>query len=317
MDNLAQTDNQAQGDQAATTTTGADTSTTVTFNADQQSTQQTDQQQQQPAATTQKWYESLQSTDLKSHPKIQEFKNADDMAKSYLELQSLLGHEKVPIPKDENDELAINMMNKVRGVPEAVDGYELQAPEVPEGMEGMEFGSDMFKEIAFKHKLTPAQAQGLQDDYVKLLSDINSEAAKHYTEAVNEAKAKLTGEWGLAYDRKVKLAQDVMNKYAGSKEAFEHINAKLGADPVALKFLAAVGEQFSEGSLGDTGTTTSGFTKTPAEAKAEYDKIMNDPNDIYWTGVRNSNIVSESVRRERISYVESLLQMQKPAGQAS
>jgi hypothetical protein len=107
-----------------------------------------------------------------------------------------------------------------------------------------------------------------------------------------------------------------MNKFAGSKEAFDAVNAKIGTDPVALKMLATIGEQFAEGSLGNLGDPQTSFSKTPADAKKEYDAIMNDPNDIYWSGVRNKTVVSESIRKERVAYVESLLKMQQVPGQA-
>jgi len=258
------------------------------------------------------WYDGLPQ-DMKDNPNIQKFKDVDGMAKSYLELSSLLGHEKVPIPKDENDLAAIAHLDKVRGVPDDVKGYELEAPTPPPGMEGMEFGMDRFKELAHKHKLTPTQAKGIMDDYTGMLAEIHKGSQDAYVDSVNIAKNELNKEWGLTYATKVKLAQDVMNKFAGSKEAFEHINAKLGADPVALKFLATVGSNFKEGSLGNLGEPATSFTKTPTEAKREYDGIMNDPNDIYWSGVRNNQVVSESVRKERITHVESLLRMQQPA----
>jgi hypothetical protein len=253
--------------------------------------------------------------DLKNNPKIQEFKDQGAMAKSYLELQSLLGNEKVALPKDENDTVAIDMLNKALGVPDTAEAYELPDPKPPEGLENMAFGMDQFKALAHKHKLTPAQAKGIQGDYVEMLTGIHTELSTSFTAEVTKSAQELKKEWGLAYDSKIKTAQNVMNKFAGSKEAFEHINAKIGADPIAMRMLATVGDQFKEGSLGNIGEPATSFTKTPSEAKAEHDKIMADPNDVYWTGVRNKNIIPESQRKERVAYVESLLAMSL-AGQA-
>jgi hypothetical protein len=258
------------------------------------------------------WYDSLPE-DLRNNPTVQKYKTPEDQVKGHLELQKMMGNDKVVLPKDENDEVAIAAFNKAIGVPDEAKGYDIPTPENVEGFEGMQFGTDEFKELAFKHKLTPAQAAGIQNDYVEMLTGIKANSEKGYIEALNQAKADLTAEWGLAYEGKVKLAQSVMNKFAGNKENFEYINAKIGADPIALKFLASVGEQFSEGSLGEMGEHTSTFTKTPVEAKREYDAIMNDPNDVYWAGVRNKTVVSEAARRERVEYVESLLKMQHPA----
>jgi hypothetical protein len=250
---------------------------------------------------------------MRDNPNIQKFKSPEAMAKSYLELSTLLGHEKVALPKDENDTVAIQHLNKVLGVPEEPTGYELKDPQAPEGLEEMVFGMDQFKAMAHKRGLTNKQAEGVMEDYVGMLGEIQKKIQSEYAENVKATKNDLMKEWGLAFDTKVRMAQAVMNKYAGSKEEFDALNAAMGNNPATLKFLSWVGENFSEGSIGDIGTSTSQFTKTPAQAKAEYDKIMSDPNDIYWSGVRNNQIVSESVRRERISYVESLLKMQQPA----
>jgi hypothetical protein len=237
------------------------------------------------------------------------------MVKSYLEIQSLLGHDKVAIPKDANDTAAIQMMNKARGVPEAVEGYTLDPHDPIEGMEQMAFGDEQFKALAHKLQLTPDQANGLKVEYLGLLKGVKEAATTDFTNHVNEGAAVLKKDWGMAYDSKIKLAQNVMNKFAGSKEAFDHINAKIGGDPIALRLLASIGEQFAEGTLGDLGAPQTKFTKTPADAAAEHSAIMNDAEDIYWAGTRNKKVVTESARMERVKYVESLLAMMQPAAQ--
>ena len=77
----------------------------------------------------------------------------------------------------------------------------------------------------------------------------------------------------------------------------------------------------SEGTLGGLEGQAGGFTKTPSEAKAEFDRIMADPNDAYFAGVKNKrndmawcrehnqSYVSEKERQERVAYMQSLMQM--------
>jgi len=263
-------------------------------------------------AAAKNWYDGL-SDDLKNNPTVQKYKSQDEMVKGHLELQKLLGNDKVALPKDENDTVAIEALHRALGVPVEAKDYDLPAPDPIEGMEAVTFGTDEFKALAHKHNLTPAQAAGIQTDYVEMLTGIKTKAEADYLAVVTQSKTDLNKEWGLAYDQKVKLAQSVMNKFAGSKENFDYINAKIGADPIALKFLAEVGGQFSEGSLGEMGEFTSKFTKTPAEAKIEYETIMSDANDDYWAGVRNKKVIPESQRKARVSYVEDLLRMQNPS----
>jgi hypothetical protein len=264
---------------------------------------------------TDDWHNRL-SDDIKAHPKIQSYKTENDLARGYLELQTLLGHEKVALPKDDKDTVAIEHLNRALGVPEAPEGYKLEEPAKIPGMEDIEFGVSEFEAVAHKHNLTPKQAQGILGEYRDMLASVRETMLNEHKAAVEESKAALTKEWGAAYEPNVKLAQSVMNKFAGSKEAFDHINAAIGADPVALKMFAEIGKNFSEGTLGDLGHQGTSFTKTPAQAKEEYESIMADPDDIYWAGVQNKKAVSESARKARIEHVEDLLRMSQVGGNA-
>jgi hypothetical protein len=253
---------------------------------------------------------------MRSNPNVQKFKTKEEAVKSYMQLQTLVSHDKVAIPKDEKDLVAIENFNNAMGIPNTPEGYELEDPEPIPGLESVQFGMDEFKQVVHKHGLTPKQADGLKNDYQAMLAEMHKNAVTEYQSSVEAAKEALTQEWGVTYNQKVELAQSVMNKFAGDKESFDHINALIGADPVALKWLATIGENFTEGSLGNLGTPSPSFTKTPSEASKEYEAIMADPEDIYWAGVRNNKPVSETARKERVSYVEGLLRMAQPGGKA-
>jgi hypothetical protein len=249
------------------------------------------------------WYASLDG-DYNQHPSIQKFSDANGLAKSYLSLEKMMGQDKIVMPKEETDVEGWNSLYGRLGVPETAEGYGLVQPEgVPEGLQDAQMDVKAFAEIAKGLNLTPKQAKGLQTEYADMITGIyNTSEAGKATEMEN-AKAELTNEWGLAYNEKINLAQNVLTQFAGDKAEFDYINAKIGNDPKAVKMLAKIGAQFSEGSLGDFKPSGS-FTKTPAEAKGEYDAIMNDTSDPYWSGDQS-----------RVDYVMSLLKMQHPDGQ--
>ena len=106
-----------------------------------------------------------------------------------------------------------------------------------------------------------------------------------------------------------------------SKEDFDYFNQQIGNDAKFIKLLSKLGNSISEGELGGFEGQSGGFTKTPAEAKSEFDRIMNDTNDAYWAGSRNRrndmkyckehnlSYVSEDERRQRVNYVQSLMAM--------
>ena len=260
-------------------------------------------------AAAKKWYDGL-SDDLKTNPTLQKYKTQEDAHKAHLELSTLLGNDKIAIPKDEKDLVAIEQFNKKFGIPMTVDGYEITAPAPPVGMENMEFGLDGFKEVAHRRGLSTVQAQGLAEDYVAMLGSIKAESEKQYIEILEATKADLTKEWGLKFDEKIKLGQNVMNTFTDDKEEFDHINALIGHDPKAQRWLAKIGGALGEGTLGRMEGMRPGFTKTPGDAQAEYDEIMNNPKDVYWSGTnKEAPAVAESVRKARIGHVESLLMM--------
>ena len=63
------------------------------------------------AGEPQQWYSSL-SEEYRNHPSIQKFSDANGLAKSYLSLESLMGRDKVPVPKGEDDINAWSVFNK-------------------------------------------------------------------------------------------------------------------------------------------------------------------------------------------------------------
>ena len=110
---------------------------------------------------------------------------------------------------------------------------------------------------------------------------------------------------------------------SGSKEEFDYFNNKIGNDVKFIKLLSKMGSSISEGNLGGFEGQVAGFTKTPTEAKAEFDKIMSDPTDAYWAGSMNKrndakycrehnlSYVSDEERKARVRYVNSLMEQMR------
>lgn len=263
----------------------------------------------------QKWYSSL-SEEYRNHPSIQKFQDVNGMAKSYLSLESLMGQEKIPVPKNENDIAAWEVYRKAFNVPETADKYDLKV----EGLDDSKL--DSFKTIMYKHNISQDAAQDLLNAHI---SDFKSyEEAKNqlFNAEAQKASEELKKEWGLKYDENLKLARTFLEKMSASKEEFDYYNSKIGNDSRFIKLLSKMGQSVSEGSLGGFEGQAGGFTKTPADAKQELDRILNDPDDAFWAGARNKrndmrfckehnlSYVSEEERKARVNYVNSLIAMQ-------
>lgn len=262
------------------------------------------------------WYSNL-SEEYRNHPSIQKFSDANGLAKSYLSLESLMGRDKIPVPKSPEDLTAWGYFNKAFNVPETADGYDIK-------VEGAEEGNDFkgLKELMFKHHIPNDTAQALIDAHIQDFKDYENSKIQKFNAEAEEATKALKAEWGMKYDENLKTAKNFLEKMSGSKEEFEYFNNKIGNDVKFIKLLSKLGNSISEGSLGGFEGQAGGFTKTPAEAKAELDKILNDPSDAYWAGSRNRRhdakycrehnltYVPEEERKARVAYVNSLMQMQ-------
>lgn len=266
------------------------------------------------AGEPQQWYSSL-SEEYRNHPSIQKFSDANGLAKSYLSLESLMGRDKVPVPKGEDDVNAWSVFNKAFNIPDKAEDYKFT-------VEGQEQDLGQLKQLAHKFHLSNEAAQELLNAHIQDFKDYENSKIQQFNLEQEEATKQLKAEWGLKFDENLKSAKHFLEKMSDSKDDFDYFNSKIGNDVKFIKLLSKLGNSISEGSLGGFEGQVGGFTKTPAEAKAELDKILNDPSDAYWAGSMNRrndakyckehnlSFVSDEERKARVSYVNSLMQMQ-------
>lgn len=227
--------------------------------------------------TQSSWKSSL-SNDLKGSPFLQKFEDTPEglnkAFESHGNLEKLLGHEKVPIPKGPEDLEGWNRFSKAMGIPDKAEGYKLGDAQLPESMKGITIDKNKFAEVAHAHKLTPAQTQGLWKIYNELNIDSYNKAMEGHQKSMTETVNRLKGEWGDAYDTNVELGQMVINKFSDSQEMNDYITAVLSQHPNGIKFLAKIGDQFAENKVGEFQMKR--FSLAPEEAQAEIDSLVRD-----------------------------------------
>ena len=255
-----------------------------------------------PGAGDFKWKEKL-SADVRNSPLFQGYDdNAEGFNKAatgYANLEKLLGHEKVPIPKDDKDVEGWNRLSKALGVPDKAEAYGLMDPELPADLKSISFDKQKFAETVHAFKLTPNQAKGLWGAYTDMMKDMYSKAVKASQENMTNVINQMRGEFGDAYDTKVELGQMVINKFGGDDETINFLTTALVKDPRGIKFLAKLGEQFSESKIGEFAYKR--FSLTPEEAQKEIDTIIADPKHPY-----NNEKSPQGERNRAIDYVNSL-----------
>lgn len=272
-------------------------------NQDNLNTPNPDNAQAQPQAEPVSFsWKSQLSADLKNSPTLQKFDDtAEGLGKaftSHLSLEKMLGNEKIPVPKGDDDAEGWARYNKAFGVPDKPDGYKLPDYAAPEGFKNP-VDKAKFMEVAHKYRLTPQQAQGLHKDYTDMVYGEYNRLVGEYTAKMNDTKTALRKEWGDAYDSNVELGNFVINKFAGDEETANFIISQMIQDPRTIKFMADIGKQFSENKIGDFQYRQ--FSKSPEEAQKEIDSILKNPEHPY-----NSMKATQQEHEAAVDYVNRL-----------
>ncbi len=231
------------------------------------------------------WKDSLPA-DVKGAPVLSSYDNTPEgLSKAmtgYLNLEKLLGHEKVPIPKDANDTEGWNRYSKAMGIPEKSDDYGLADAKIPENLSksGLQFDKKEFAEVMHTHKVHPSAVKGLWEVFQQKNIQMYTKAVEAQKETVNKAINALKGEWGDSYQMNVELGQTVINKFSADQDSNDWVTAVLSTDPRGIKFLSKIGEQFAENKVPEFQMKR--FSLAPAEAAEEVSRMKQDFNGPYW-----------------------------------
>lgn len=263
-------------------------------------------------ATGGTWKTTLDN-DLKGAPLLQKFEDTPEglkqMVTSHLNLEKLIGQDKVPIPKDANDKEGWERWSKAMGVPSEPTGYDFPNIKYPDSMKGSEIKKEEFAAVVHQLRLTPSQATGLWQIY-------NDGHIKGYQQQLGAMQDKLQKmvtnlktEWGAAYETNVDLGQAVINQFSDDQEMNDFVTSQMLADPRGIKFLKKLGDQFAENSVSDFNVKR--FSVTPAEAKAELDKMRSDLNGPYFNRSKKFSQAEQDVAIERHNNLSAIIQRAK------
>lgn len=225
---------------------------------------------EEPAPDQDTWISTL-SEEYRELPTFTKFKSANDLAKSYMNLEKMLGGDKLSIPKDPNDEAAWAPVYSRLGRPESADKYDVKI-NLPEQLNVPKETFDALKTRAYSLGMSTKQLQGIVDHW----SEIEGTAYAQRIEA--NKKAELDTETGLR--RKLGANYEVAKtnvlalvKNFAPAEARESILEELRVNPTMFEFYHNLSKSFSEDTLKGSRTE---IGMTPEEAEAEYKKMLAD-----------------------------------------
>ena len=235
-----------------------------------------EQEQEQETQVTKNWYDDL-APDLKSNPSIQEFKNVEDLGKSYVELQKSLGKEKVVLPTDKSTPEEWKQFYRKIGAPENAEEYDVSDEDMPE-----QFRLGAEAKAEFRQKMLEAGLPKKHFDAAwKYYKESTLRRIEQEAESIKNmrgsAETELRKEWGAAYEPKVAGAQKVINKFFEGKNIRPEFKI-LANDLGFIKAMSEIAESMSE----DVIAGKERVTLTPAEAQQELSKIIGDLKGPYY-----------------------------------
>lgn len=223
------------------------------------------------------WRSTLDET-VRNHPSLKDFKSPNDVVKSYVEVQKLIGPEKIIMPGKDADEKEWNERVFDRlGRPKDPKEYALPTDlQIPKELPISEKLVDGFRGIAHRTGMLPKQFQEAYKWFMNEQITAYNDAVTSNKKVADESRTALRTEWGAAFDQNLALGEKVLQTY-GNPDIIKEITDKgLNTSSNFVKFLHNVGKNFSEDQL--TGKPPS-LTMSPDEAKEEIRKMESDVSE--------------------------------------
>lgn len=193
-------------------------------------------------------WKSALPEDIRADPTLSKFTTQEGLAKSYINLEKMLGADKVVIPK-EGDTEGWDRFYKAAGHPETPDAYGFKAPEqVPDGMQ---YNPDLDKRIAgifHGAKLDPRQAAAVRAGLLEIVGqgateslDATKQAEAQRLQSIQQGESALKAEWGQAFEQRGKAAGAAINKFLSPETIAAMDAAGLANNPALIKDMYALG----------------------------------------------------------------------------
>lgn len=202
------------------------------------------------------------SPELKDASNLKNFKTADDLAKSYVELQRMVGNS-VRIPgADATAEAKKEFLEKIKGVegilmqddpdlmtklgrPESPESYSFN---LPEGIKDIDPTIDAelgdFRKVAHELGLTAEQASKLVDYRMGTLDNF----MKAQEEVRANAEAQLRKTWGPEFDNRLEGAKKVLSVFKDKygDQVLELVNGPAGNNVAFLQMASELAAMYTE-----------------------------------------------------------------------
>lgn len=224
--------------------------------------------QHEPAKAPASWRDRLPE-DLRGNPSLAKFENEEGLAKSYVNLERMLGGDRVPVPKDADDAEAWDRYYAAGGRPAKADEYKVTRPENLEpGMTVDEEGEGFLRSFAHSNGWNQRQFDNAYKAFYEHRVK-ESVAWRNMQKAQVEEGERALQREGNAQETKT-LAKATLQQYFDDATIAKLEHAGVGSDPGLIRVLAKIGKDLTGHQILKGGQTGEPI-KTVDQLKADAD----------------------------------------------
>lgn len=205
------------------------------------------------------------------------FKDLNDLAKSYVHAQKMVGKDKIVLPDPEyaTDEEWSDVYKKL-GLPER-DKYQIKFAEDQAYDEDFK---KAFTDQAHQAGVLPKQAQKIWEFMHTQITDASKKSGELHSQKVEEEVKNLQKEWGSGYSAEIAVAQQAFKQFADENDIKYFKESGLAGDPKMIKFLNKIGKSLNEDTFDRDTVKHLGLTKE--EAQRKMNTINGNSKHPYW-----------------------------------
>ena len=234
------------------------------------------------------WYSGLPQ-EVQAWSEVQNAPDQDTFFKQMSDMRSMIGRSvQVPGPDASAEARQAYVQKMLEKTPEVMlkpdaenmnDFYNaLGRPEAPDKYTAPEFGEDVyvdqssvesFRKVAHDAGLSQKQFEHI----VNQMTNGQTQAMQQQLQERNEQLQGLRGEWGMAFDQNLQVAEKVRQEF------FPHLDVHVDKlDAPTIKALQNLGKALGGEGTPLTQETGASSVMTPAEAMQIMQEIMNNPD---------------------------------------
>lgn len=213
------------------------------------------------------WREAL-GEEYRSHKSIKDYKSVNDLVKSHLNLEKMLGAKQPSLVGEESKTVY------------EPDAYKYSAEEgKPEVI------PEIFDKVSAKAaalQIPPAHFQELVNEFLGAETEVMGQSKAAEAIAVKEAETSLKTEWGANYEQNIDNAHKAFELFATPELKEEVSNLPVSVKTSITKMMSNIYSKIGETTHGKEGGQKNNLT--PEQANAKIADIRNDLKHPYHTG---------------------------------